>query len=114
MLILEPTLQARALARKQVEVVNYPDGRFAVRHEGTDLPYRVLDKIAAGGVALDQSAPLQRVGGHRQGRAANFQSLGKLASSTAMNSISRFAAEAISDIPSVAPMSSVKNSGASD
>ncbi len=46
MLILEPTPQARALARKQVEVVNYPDGRFAVRHEGTDLPYRLLDKIA--------------------------------------------------------------------
>lgn len=46
MLLLEPTLQTRALARKQVEVVNYPDGRFAVRHAGTDLPFRVLDKIA--------------------------------------------------------------------
>lgn len=46
LLILEPTLQTRALARKQVEVVNYPDGRFAVRHAGTDLPFRMLDKIA--------------------------------------------------------------------
>jgi hypothetical protein len=45
MLILEPTLQARALARKQVEVVNYPDGRFAVRHAGVDLPFRLFDKI---------------------------------------------------------------------
>jgi hypothetical protein len=34
------------LARKQVEVVNYPDGRFAVRHDGEALPFRVFDKIA--------------------------------------------------------------------
>ena len=46
LLILGPTLQARAMARKQVEVVNYPDGRFAVRHAGADLPFRMLDKIA--------------------------------------------------------------------
>jgi hypothetical protein len=26
-------------------VVNYPDGRFAVRHEGVGLPFRVFDKI---------------------------------------------------------------------
>jgi hypothetical protein len=25
--------------------VNYPDGRFAIRHSGTDLPFRVFDKI---------------------------------------------------------------------
>lgn len=46
MLLLDPTPFARGLARKQVEVVNYPDGRFAVRHEGVDLPFRVFDKIA--------------------------------------------------------------------
>ncbi len=46
MLILEPTPQTRALARKQVEVVNYPDGRFAVRHAGVDLAFRLFDKIA--------------------------------------------------------------------
>ncbi|MBV8574716.1 MAG: ISNCY family transposase [Acetobacteraceae bacterium] len=45
MLILEPTPLTRALARKTVEVVNYPDGRFAVRHMGTELPFRVFDKI---------------------------------------------------------------------
>ena len=45
-LLLDPTPQARALARKQVEVVNYPDGRFAVRHAGMDLPFRVFDTIA--------------------------------------------------------------------
>ena len=45
-LLLDPTPQARGLARKQVEVVNYADGRFAVRHEGADLAFRVFDTIA--------------------------------------------------------------------
>ena len=26
-------------------MVNYPDGRFAVRHEGVALPFRVFDRI---------------------------------------------------------------------
>ncbi|MBV8578885.1 MAG: hypothetical protein JOZ58_28095 [Acetobacteraceae bacterium] len=37
MLILDPTPLTRTLARRTVEVVNHPDGRFAVRHMGTDL-----------------------------------------------------------------------------
>jgi hypothetical protein len=45
MLILEPTPLARGLVRKKVEVVNYPDGRFAVQFEGTALGFRVFDKI---------------------------------------------------------------------
>jgi hypothetical protein len=45
MLLLEPTRFARGLARKKVEVVNYPDGRFAVQFEGTSLPFRTFDKI---------------------------------------------------------------------
>jgi hypothetical protein len=45
MLILEPTPVARTLARKKVTVVNYTDGRFAVRFNGTDLPFRTFDKI---------------------------------------------------------------------
>jgi hypothetical protein len=45
MLILDPTPLARTLARRTVEVVNYPDGRFAVRHMGSNLPFRVFDKI---------------------------------------------------------------------
>jgi hypothetical protein len=45
MLILDPTPLARGLARKKVEVVNYPDGRFAVQCNGTSLPFRVFDKI---------------------------------------------------------------------
>ncbi len=32
MLLLEPTPVACGLVRKTVEAVNYPNGRFAVRH----------------------------------------------------------------------------------
>jgi hypothetical protein len=45
MLLLEPTPLTLGLMRKQVEVVNYPDGRFAVQSEGVSLPFRVFDKI---------------------------------------------------------------------
>jgi hypothetical protein len=45
MLMLDPTPLARGLARKKVEVVNYPDGRFAIRFNGTALPFRMFDKI---------------------------------------------------------------------
>jgi hypothetical protein len=45
MLMLEPTLFARGLARRKVDVVNYPDGRFVVQFEGTSVPFRVFDKI---------------------------------------------------------------------
>jgi hypothetical protein len=45
MLVLEPTPFARGLARKKVDVVNYPDGRFTVQFEGTPVPFRVFDKI---------------------------------------------------------------------
>ena len=34
MLLLNPTPFARGLARKKVDVVNYPDGRFTVQFEG--------------------------------------------------------------------------------
>jgi hypothetical protein len=33
LLLLDPTTFARGLARQKVEVVNYPDGRFAVQFE---------------------------------------------------------------------------------
>ena len=45
MLILEPTPLARGLVRRKVEVVNYPDGRFAVQFNGRSLPFRMFDKI---------------------------------------------------------------------
>jgi hypothetical protein len=42
--ILEPNEIARSLARKRVTVIDYPDGRLAIRHNGVDLPYRTFDK----------------------------------------------------------------------
>jgi hypothetical protein len=45
MLLLEPTPFVCGLVRKRVEVVNYPNGRFAVQFEGISLPFRVFDKI---------------------------------------------------------------------
>jgi hypothetical protein len=45
MLLLDPTPLARGLVRKTVDVVNYPDGRFAVQFEGVSLPFRKFDKI---------------------------------------------------------------------
>jgi Winged helix-turn helix len=45
MLMLDPTPFARGLVRKKVDVVNYPDGRFAVQFEGTPLTFQVFDKI---------------------------------------------------------------------
>ena len=46
LILLEPTKATRSLARQRVTVVNYPDGRFAIRHNGLDLPFRVFDKLA--------------------------------------------------------------------
>jgi hypothetical protein len=45
MLLLDATSLARGLVRKKVEVVNYPDGRFAVQFNGTSLGFKVFDKI---------------------------------------------------------------------
>src|SRR5204863_513760 len=45
MLLLDPTSLARGLVRKKVEVVNYPDGRFAVQFNGATLGFKVFDKI---------------------------------------------------------------------
>src|SRR5260370_24141917 len=40
MLLLDPTSLARGLVRKKVEVVNYPDGRFAVQFNGKALRFK--------------------------------------------------------------------------
>ena len=42
--ILEPNEITRSLACKRVMILDYPDGRFAIRHDGVDLPYRTFDK----------------------------------------------------------------------
>jgi hypothetical protein len=65
MLLLDPTPFARGLAGKKVQVVNYPDGRFAVQHEGIVLPFRVFDKIQT-------VAPGAIVGNKRLGAALAF------------------------------------------
>jgi hypothetical protein len=43
--ILEPNAITRPLARQRVTVIDYPDGRLAIRHKGVDLPYRTYDKL---------------------------------------------------------------------
>jgi hypothetical protein len=45
MFILEPSEQAKAAIGKRVTVIDYPDGRLAVRYRGVELPYRTFDKI---------------------------------------------------------------------
>src|SRR5262252_307342 len=45
MLILDPTPLTRGLAGKKAEVMNYPDGRFAVQFNGATLGFKVFDKI---------------------------------------------------------------------
>jgi hypothetical protein len=44
--ILEPTEQAKAAIGKRVTVVDYPDGRLAIRYRGVDLAHRTFDKIS--------------------------------------------------------------------
>jgi hypothetical protein len=66
MLLLDPTPLARGLAGKKVEVVNYPDGRFAVQFNGTALDFKVFDKIQTvqPGAIVDNkrlSAVLERI-----------------------------------------------------
>ena len=43
--ILEPSETAQSAIGKRVTVVDYPDGRIAIRYRGEDLAYRTFDKI---------------------------------------------------------------------
>ena len=43
--ILDPSEAAQAAIGKRVTVVDYPDGRIAIRHQGEELAYRTFDKI---------------------------------------------------------------------
>ena len=45
MFILEPSEQAKAAIGKRVTVVDYPDGRLAIRYKGIEFAYRIFDKI---------------------------------------------------------------------
>lgn len=42
--ILEPNEVTRPLARQRVQVYDYPDGRFAIKHKGIELPYKIFDR----------------------------------------------------------------------
>jgi hypothetical protein len=66
MLLLDSTPLARGLVRKKVDVVNYPDGRFAIQFNGTTLGFKLFDKIQTvqPGAIVDSkrlSAVLQQV-----------------------------------------------------
>ena len=37
--------RSRELRRQRVTVVDYPDGRLAIRYRGLDLPYTTFDKL---------------------------------------------------------------------
>ena len=50
--LLEANAISRPLARKRVTVLDYPDGRLAIRHNGIDLPYRTFDRLQK----VDQAA----------------------------------------------------------
>jgi hypothetical protein len=43
--LLEPNEITRELRRQRVTVVDYPDGRLAIRSRGLDLPYTTFDKL---------------------------------------------------------------------
>ena len=43
--LLQPNEITRELRRKRVTVIDYPDGRLAIRYRGLDLPYITFDKL---------------------------------------------------------------------
>jgi transposase len=43
--IVAPTDQAKAAIGKRVTVIDYPDGRLAIRYRGIELAYRTFDKL---------------------------------------------------------------------
>ena len=43
--ILEPSEEAKAAIGKRVSVLDYPNGRFAIRYNGVALACRTFDKV---------------------------------------------------------------------
>jgi hypothetical protein len=43
--LLEPSEPAKAAIGKRVTVIDYPDGRLAIRYRGVELAYRTFDKV---------------------------------------------------------------------
>lgn len=50
--MLDPNEITRPLARQRVMVFDYPDGRFAIKHKGKSLPYKIFDRLQQ----VDQAA----------------------------------------------------------
>src|SRR3954454_3546550 len=71
LILLEPSDTTRALARQRVTVVNYPDGRLTIRHQGVDRPYRTFDKLLrVGQAAVVENKRLGAVLAHIRDRQA--------------------------------------------
>ena len=60
--LLEPNEITRELRRKRVTVIDYPDGRLAIRYRGRDLPYTTFDKLRQVSQAsiVENKAPRRR------------------------------------------------------
>jgi hypothetical protein len=43
--LLEPNEVTRKLAGQRVQILDYPDGRLAIRHQGLGLPYTIFDQV---------------------------------------------------------------------
>ena len=43
--LLTPNEVTRQAAGQRVQILDYPDGRLAIRHQGLDLPYTFLDQV---------------------------------------------------------------------
>jgi hypothetical protein len=58
--LVEPSPENHRLAGKRVNVIDYPDGRIAIRYEGRDLTYREFDKLTH--VHQGEVVPHKRLG----------------------------------------------------
>jgi hypothetical protein len=58
--LVDPSPENQRLAGKRVNVIDYPDGRIAIRYEGLDLAYREFDKLTH--VHQGEVVPNKRLG----------------------------------------------------
>jgi len=58
--LVDPCRENQRLAGKRVTVIDYPDGRIKIRHEGRDLAYRQFEKLTH--VHRSEVVPHKRLG----------------------------------------------------
>jgi hypothetical protein len=58
--LVDPSHENQRPASKRVTVIDYPDGRIKIRHEGRDLVYREFDKLTH--VHQGEVVPHKRLG----------------------------------------------------